>query len=98
MRASLSEIIKHKVLPGHETCSYIERVSLTECTQEAHSPQTGFQHIVPSPWSNVDAQTDANSVASSTIAVVSKTASIASHRSQTFLHEIPIAKTEMCTM
>ena len=65
--------------------------SLTECTLEAYSPQTGFQHIILPLWSTVDAQTDTNFVASSTIAVVSKIASVASHCSQSF------AKTEVRT-
>ena len=40
----------------------ILNVPLTECTLEAHSPQTGFQYIVLRLWSTVDALTDADSV------------------------------------
>ena len=31
-------------------------LSLTECTQEAHSLQTGFQNRVPPLWASVDAE------------------------------------------
>ena len=71
--------------------------SLTEYTLEAYSPQTGFQHIVLPLWSTVDAQTDANFIASSTIPVVSKNGSVASHCSQTFLPVTIIAKMEVRT-
>ena len=37
-----SEMIEHKVLPGHETCSYTERFH-SECTLEKHThPQLAF--------------------------------------------------------
>ena len=71
--------------------------SLTECTQEAHSPQAGFQYIVLPLWSTVDALTDADSVVRSTTIAVSKTASVASYRSRYVLPVMMIAKTEMCT-
>ena len=45
-----------------------------------------------------DAQTDANSITSSTIAVVAKTASVVSPCSQYFLSVTMIAKTEVCTL
>ena len=67
-------------------------------TLEAYSPQTGFQYIVLPLRSTVEVQTDANSIASSTIAVVSKTASVSSHSLQTFLPVMIIAKAEVCTL
>ena len=72
--------------------------SLTDCTQEAHSSQTGFQQIVVSLWSNVDAQTDADSVVRSTTIAVSKTAPVASYRLWIFFIHNGDCKTEMLTL
>ena len=79
---SLSEIIKHKVLPGLAT--------LNVFTHRVHSRSTltltGFQHNIVLPlWSTVDAVTDADSVVRSTTVGVSKTTSVASYCSRYFL-------------
>ena len=38
------------------------RLNLVHSSQEAYSPQTGFQHSAPPLWAIVDARTDADSI------------------------------------
>ena len=76
-----------------KTCSYAERFH----SQSALKKHTHLKLAFSTLYYTEDTQTDTNFVANSTIAVVSKAASVASHCSQSFLPVTMIAKTEACT-